>query len=118
MANVTLGKKIGYQSAVGVEPITVLNGTDVVVLKFADDYSSIVLSATNAAGAETLYESQLIESGTVKQFIGGAVSAAAVYAEILATGATGSTYQSTAGGFYFQVANAGAASDWETVTTS
>ena len=59
MADVTLGKKIGYQSPFGVEPVAVLNGTDTVTLGFVADYSKIILTKTTAAGVSTVYEAAL-----------------------------------------------------------
>lgn len=54
----------------------------------------------------------------VKVFSGSAADEAAVYAAVGTIDATGSMYLSTAGKMFFQTANAGAASDWETVTTT
>jgi len=57
-------------------------------------------------------------SNGARIFSGAAATYDAVYAEILTTGATGSIYISTIGILFVQVANAGAAADWEAVTSS
>jgi len=51
-------------------------------------------------------------------FSGTAASAAAVYGEVGAVDAIGSIYISSVGGIYNQVANAGASTDWQKVTTT
>lgn len=61
MADVVLGKKEGYSSGSGAEPITVVNGDDTVTLGFVDDYSKIILTAVDAAGDATIYEAALTE---------------------------------------------------------
>lgn len=58
-----------------------------------------------------------IQFGSRYIFDGTAADAAAVYAEVGTIDAIGSLYLSTSG-IYFQVANAGASTDWEKVTTS
>lgn len=103
----------------GAGEVKVKNGTSDVSVGVADDYSKITVKETTSAGVETEYEAPLYASGEMPQiFTGSAASVAAVYAEVGDVDAVGSVYLSTAGGFYFQVADAGAEADWETVTTS
>lgn len=118
MAKVSLGKKIDYQASGSVEPIVVANGTDSVALQFESDYSKISLAVTSSAGVTTYYDAALLPSTGAKIFTGSAANVAAVYAQVGAVDAVGSIYLSTAGLLFVQVANAGAAADWETVTTS
>lgn len=59
MADVTLGKKVDYRAGGSVEPISVANGTDTVTLGFVDDYSKLIITVTDAAGSDTVYEASL-----------------------------------------------------------
>lgn len=103
----------------GAGEVGVKNGTDTVSVGVADDYSQVIVKKTTAAGVETTYEAPLYASGEMPQiFTGSAASVAAVYAEVGDVDAAGSVYLSSAGGMYYQVADAGAEADWETVTTS
>jgi len=56
MADIKLGKKIGFLSATELEPIEVKNGTDTVRLVFSDDYSKISLEVTDADGNVKYYD--------------------------------------------------------------
>jgi len=118
MSKVSLGKKVDYQASGSVEPVVVMNGTDTVALKFENDYSRIMLEVTSAAGAVAEYESPMVASDGARIIFGSAATDAAAYAEVGTDGAIGSVYISSAGAIFLQVANAGAAADWETVTTS
>jgi len=109
----------------GSKNTSVMNGTAKVEIGVADDYSQVVVKETTSAGVVTVYEAPLYAEGEApaigteaKIFTGAAASVSAVYAEVGDTDAVGSVYLSTAGGFYFQVADNGAEADWETVTTS
>lgn len=55
--------------------------------------------------------------GTSK-FIGAQTTRSGVYGEVTPFAAIGSTYHSTAGKIYLKVANAGASTDWQRVTTT
>jgi hypothetical protein len=61
---------------------------------------------------------QVIFSNGIYLYAGAQTTRAAVLAEVGAGGAIGSTYYSTAGKQYVKVANAGANTDWERVTTT
>ena len=51
-------------------------------------------------------------------FAGAQTTRAGVYGEVTPTAAIGSIYMSTAGKQYVKVANAGALTDWQRVTTT
>ena len=72
----------------------------------------------SAPFANTFAQSDIRVSSGAKIFTGSAANGDAVYAEVGAKDATGSLYITTAGKLYVQVANAGAATDWELVTTT
>ena len=59
MADVQLGKKIGYLSADSLEPIEVKNGTDTVTFGFVADYSKLILTRVQSNGTTTVYEAAL-----------------------------------------------------------
>jgi alpha-D-ribose 1-methylphosphonate 5-triphosphate diphosphatase PhnM len=114
--------KTGVRNAASTATITVA---------IEDDFSLIHVTNVTDAGVTTHYEAPLSAAGAAPAigagveigagaliFTGAAANAAAAYAEVLTTGAIGSLYLSTAGSVYVQVANAGAASDWGTVTTT
>ncbi len=63
MADVTLGKKIGYQAPHLVEPIAVANAAQTVELGFVADYSKLILTVTTTAtgAAVAVYEATLVE---------------------------------------------------------
>lgn len=101
----------------------VRNGAATVTIAIEDDYSLVHVTEVTDAGVTTSYESPLYAAGGspsiaagIKIFTGAAANAAAAYAEVLTTGAIGSIYLSTAGLLFLQVANAGAGTDWKTVT--
>jgi len=77
----------------------------------AFDYGIDMSAATIGTADIRLSSSALI-------FTGSAANGDAVYAEVGAKDATGSLYITTAGKLYVQVANTGAATDWQLVTTS
>lgn len=63
-------------------------------------------------------QAQIVLSNSAKIFTGTANGENAVYTEVGAYDGIGSVYFSTVGKIYIQVANAGANTDWETVTSA
>lgn len=57
-------------------------------------------------------------NGLAPNYTGSASTRAAVRAQVGATPTVGSVYRSTAGKLYVKVANAGADTDWQKVTTT
>ena len=121
----------------GAGNVAVRNSTATVTVAIEDDYSLIHVTEVTDAGVTTHYEAALSAAGEAptigdgvtlgdditigddaKIFTGAAANAAAAYAEILTGGAVGSIYLSSVGSIYLQVANAGEAADWQTVTTT
>jgi hypothetical protein len=66
----------------------------------------------------SIVQSQITFSNGAKLFVGACNGENAVYAEVGAYDAVGSIYLSSIGKIYVQVADAGATSDWELVTSA
>lgn len=69
-------------------------------------------------GEITFSNKTAIGSGTPTIEAGDMTSLATLFAEVPSTLSIGSTYLATTGKIYLKVANAGASSDWERVTTT
>jgi len=114
----------------GVDPTTTeyglrIRNLDNSTANSIDDAISVSDSGTNTgftnvinASGATVGQAQIVFSNGAKLFVGSANGENAVYAEVGAYDAAGSIYISSVGKIYVQVANAGANTDWETVTSA